>query len=57
MKKIIGYTGSYLFFYLGCLAASLMYIAPGIWNLYQKLMIKSIKIQDWAGLDKPWDKK
>jgi len=54
MKKIIAYIGSYLFYSLGHMSSLLMKLYPGFWSLYQKLMVTSIKIQDWAGLDKPW---
>lgn len=54
MKKIIGFIGSNFLYWLGNLIFKLTKHIHIFWNMYQKLMITSIRIQDWAKLDKPW---
>ena len=54
MKKTIGFIGSNFFFFLGNITSKLSNSIPFLWGTYQKLMVTSIRIQDWAKLDKPW---
>lgn len=56
MKKIIGYIGSYLCFWIGAFFAKIMYKIPILFFvvLYQRFMEWSWNLQDWAKLDKPW---
>jgi len=66
MKKILGYIGTYFFYYIGDISCKVSYIkirnkylgnmllGETLFNIYQKSMDLSIKIQDWGGLEKPW---
>ena len=58
MKKIIGYIGAHLLFWLGDLACSPMtkWDSARLFTIYQTLMTWSHSIQNWAGLDTPWEK-
>ena len=58
MKKLIGYFGSYLLFYLGEVSAFLMHIKylHNFYSVYNFLMAYSYAMQEWAGNDKPWTK-
>ena len=60
MKKIISYIGAYTTFYLGDLTRYIMIkldpiFSTVLYNIYNKLMSWSSDIQDWGGLDKPWN--
>lgn len=70
MKKIIGYIITYIFYYIGCFFSwvsfikikntlifdmrGLRWIGNILFRLYNWFMIKSIIIQDYFKLDKPW---
>lgn len=56
MKKIVGFIGTYSFYYTGYVVAYFIYSEYGAWMypIYNILMTKSSDIQDWAGLSKPW---
>lgn len=56
MNKIIGFLGTYLCYYLGCIFGFLAYNIEFEWLYiwYCNLMEWSSKIQDWAGLEGPW---
>ena len=57
MKKIIGYIGSYILFWIGHAVSIVMNWTDGrFYGTYNYLMGASIKVQDWAGLDEPWKK-
>jgi hypothetical protein len=61
MKKIIGYIGSYFCYYIGDffskLAYSNIFHCQFTFDMYQKFMNYSIKIQEWANNQKPWKNK
>ena len=56
MKKILGYFGSYFFYYLGDLISKpMMWLdLEFLYPVYKKCMHISLDIQDWAHLEKPW---
>lgn len=70
MKKIIGFPLTYLFYFIGHVFSKLSFfrikntfvfdmkylywLGYGFGWIYQNSMIRSIKIQDWAGLKGPW---
>lgn len=54
MKKIIGYIGTWMFYYLGHFTSKLMYRMHFLYKPYQWFMMKSFQIQDWANLKSPW---
>lgn len=59
VKKIIGYIISYTLFWLGHLISQPMYrfdCFAWLYPAYNTLMGWSIVVQDWAGLEEPWEK-
>ena len=56
MKKIVGYIGSYSFYYLGHWTSIIMYKfdLDFLYPLYRELMNWSLNLQYWANLDRPW---
>jgi len=58
MKKLIGYIGAYGCYYIGDFFCRIGYKLDYLflYNLYNKFMLWSSDIQDWAKLDKPWKK-
>ena len=59
VKKTIGYIVSWTLFWLGDLISRPMNrfdCFAWLYPAYNKLMSCSIRVQDWAGLDEPWEK-
>ena len=59
VKKTIGYIVSWTLFWLGHLIGQPMYhfdYFAWLYPAYNNLMHWSICVQDWAGLDEPWEK-
>jgi hypothetical protein len=58
MKKAIAKILSYTLYYIGNSTTYLLYTEYGsfAYPIYSWFMIKSCQIQDWAGLDLPWEK-
>lgn len=58
MKKVIGFIGSWTTYGLGHICSKLMYVRGFEWlyDTYQKMMMYSVGIQDWANLKSPWKK-
>ena len=56
MKKMIGYIGAYLLFYVGDLVSKLMFATHAwfLYSAYNHLMGWSADVQDWADIDGPW---
>jgi hypothetical protein len=56
MKKIIARISSEILYYLGDWISYPMHYFDWAWlyPIYNKLMMYSIDIQDWAKNDKPW---
>ena len=69
MKKIIGYSGAYIYLWIGDLSCKIGYIkykgeyifdnqlsfmSGFIFNSYNYFIVKSSNIQDWAKIDGPW---
>jgi hypothetical protein len=58
MRKLVGYTISWTLYRLGDLVSHPMDYFDWDWlySTYNKLMISSMLVQDWAGNDTPWEK-
>lgn len=56
MRKVIGFLGSYMFFYLGNWTSILMEKTDweSLYPLYKGFMNWSLNLQYWAELDRPW---
>jgi hypothetical protein len=56
MKKILGYLGSYFFYYSANFISLLMirWDIDFLYPIYRKFINISLKIQDWAHLERPW---
>ena len=54
MKKIIGYIGTWVFYFFGYLCSKLMNVMPVFYTLYKWFMMKSFEVQDWSKLKSPW---
>ena len=59
MKKAIAYILSWILYGLGDLVSRPMQWFDWNWlyPLYNWLMLNSLAVQDWAGNQKPWEKK
>ena len=56
LKKIIALPLSYILFWIGHLTSMLLTKFPSLYCLYDWAMCNSVMIQEWAGLEKPWNK-
>lgn len=52
MKKLIAHPVTWLLYYLGDLSYSLE--LP--YSMYNKIMIWSLRVQEWGNLEEPWIK-
>lgn len=57
MKKIIAFIPTWLLYYIGDFICTINLYNTSIgWRIYNWYMRKSLSIQDWAELSKPWEK-
>ena len=58
MKKFIGKYGTWTAYYIGVFFSKLMgyRFLNWLYTPYNYFMSKSVRIQDWANLDQPWEK-
>ena len=56
MKKIVAWPVTWLFFWIGDLISWVMNRFDWAWlnPAYQRLMVWSLDVQEWAGLTSPW---
>lgn len=58
MRKLVGYTVSWALYWLGDLISHPMnyFDLDCLYATYNKLMLTSMLVQDWAGNETPWGK-
>jgi len=56
MKKILAFIPTWVLYYTGDFISRYLFMGYFMWSfyLYNWCMIKSMEIQDWAGLKEPW---
>ena len=57
MRKLSGYIISWSLYWLGDLVSYPMHYFDWAWlyPIYNRLMIASVDVQDWAKIDGPWE--
>ncbi len=55
MKKIVGWPLTWGLYYMGNFTSNyIMNWFPRAYLLYSKLMVWSLSVQEWSGLERPW---